>query len=360
MRSPERGPGRRGVLLGGLGMLGLSACAPQVQGRNALSVSAFAGPRLESDALVAQDGARLPLMCWEATSGQGAPVEPWAVIVGLHGMNDYAAAFGLAGPYWAGQGVTTYAYDQRGFGGAPERGVWGGQVLMEEDLRCACALVRARHPSALTAVVGESMGGAVGVTAFASDRPPDADRLVLASPAVWGWREQGAANSALLWTAAHIAPSSAVSAPGWLTRKIRASDNLAELRRMGLDRRMIFDTRIDAIYGLVELMQGAQDQIGKVRAPLLYQYGAHDEIIPKGAAFHAAARLKAGDRTAYYDGGWHLLLRDLGRRRVLDDVLAFIHEPSGPLPSGAPAIPEHETHKYRAPRVTAEIPLRAG
>ena len=360
MPSAERGLERRGVLLGGLAALGLNACEPQVQGRSALSPSAIAGPRLESDALVAQDGARLPLMTWDATDGQGALVEPWAVIVGLHGMNDYAAAFGLAGPYWAGQGVTTYAYDQRGFGGAPERGVWGGQALMEEDLRCACALVRARHPHALAVVVGESMGGAVGVTAFASERPPDADRLVLASPAVWGWREQGAANSVLLWTAAHIAPSSAVSAPDWLARKIRASDNLAELRRMGLDRRMIFDTRIDAIYGLVDLMQRAQDVVGKVRVPVLYQYGAHDEIIPKAAAFHAAARLKAADRTAYYDGGWHLLLRDLGRRRVLDDVLAFARDPEAPLPSGAPPIPRRETHKHRIRSVTAPIPLQTG
>ena len=361
MRSAERGLDRRSALLGGLGALGVSACDPQVQGRNALSSPpGFTGPRLERDAMGAQDGAKLPLMRWEATDGQGGPVEPWAVIVGLHGMDDYAAALGLAGPYWAEQGVTTYAYDQRGFGGAPERGVWAGQALMEEDLRCACALVRARHPRAVMTVVGESMGGAVGVTAFASTRPPDAERLVLASPAVWGWREQGAANSVLLWTAAHIAPSSAVSAPGWLARKIRASDNVAELRRMGTDRRMIFDTRIDAIYGLVDLMQAAQDQIGQVRVPVLYQYGAHDDIIPKAAAFHAAARLKPGDRTAYYGGGWHLLLRDLGRRRVLNDVLAFTRNPAGPIPSGAPAIPLRETHESRPKKIAAQVPLQAG
>ena len=262
-------------------------------------------------------------------------------------MNDYAAAFGLAAPYWAGHGITTYAYDQRGFGRSARRGVWAGETVMDEDLRVATALVRSRHPGAVIAVVGESMGGAVGISAFASDRPPAADRLVLASPAVWGWREQGVPNSVALWLAAHVAPASKIDAPNWLARRIRASDNLAELRRMGLDRNMIFATRIDTIYGLVELMQHAQDQIGTVSAPTLYQYGAHDQIIPKHAAFRAAARLGPDGRSAYYANGWHLLLRDLHRQRVLDDIVSFIRDPA--------AHPCHPAH-CRSPSAVARLP----
>ncbi len=329
---------RRHLLLGGLGAAGLNACAPRVQGP-AVPGMGFLGPRIETDALISSDGARLPMLIWDALDAGGVAVQPWAVIVGLHGMNDYAAAFGLAGPYWASRGVTTYAFDQRGFGRSAERGVWGGEARMDDDLRTACALVRARYPTALLAVVGESMGGAIGISAFASANPPAADRLILASPAVWGWREQGVPNSVALWVGAHVAPGSRVNAPNWLARRIRASDNIAELRRMGLDRNMIFATRIDTIYGLVELMQHAQDEIGEVRVPLLYQYGAHDEIIPKHAAFHAVARLGPQARTAYYADGWHLLLRDVNRKLVLVDVLAFIRNPSGLLPSGAPAIP---------------------
>ncbi len=342
MRSPDTASlGRREALIGLLGAAGASACAPLVQGPDVTQPS-FSGPRLERDGLVAADGARLPMIVWEARAGEGGPVAPWAVIVGLHGMNDYAAAFGLAGPYWAARGVTTYAYDQRGFGRAAHRGVWGGEALMEQDLRTATALVRARHPGAIVAVVGESMGGAVGVSAFASDTPPAADRLVLVSPAVWGWREQGLTNSLALWVSAHVAPSSRLTAPSWLARRIRASDNIAELRRMGMDRNMIFATRIDTIYGLVELMQHAQDEVGDTKVPTLYQYGAHDDIIPKHAAFRAARHLKPGDRSAYYASGYHLLLRDLHRQIVLDDVLAFVRDPTAPLPSGAPPVPRRE------------------
>ena len=329
---------RRKALAGLLGVGGAAACHPLMQGPAALQ-DGFPGPRLEPDTLVAADGARLPMLVWDARDTRGDLAEPWAVIIGLHGMNDYAQAFGLAGPYWAARGATTYAYDQRGFGRAAGRGVWGGEALMDQDLRTATALARARHPGAVVAVVGESMGGAVGISAFASAMPPAADRLVLASPAVWGWREQGVPNSVALWLGAHLAPASTISAPGWLARRIRASDNIAELRRMGLDRNMIFATRIDAIYGLVELMQHAQDELGETSAPVLYQYGAHDQIIPEHAAFGAAHRLKPTDRSAYYPQGWHLLLRDLNRRLALDDALAFIRDPSAPLPSGAPPIP---------------------
>jgi alpha-beta hydrolase superfamily lysophospholipase len=317
----------------GASLFGVAACAPLSQ-RPLTPPQGFAGPQLGSDAFTSFDGQRLPLTVWPGQTG-----EPWAVVIALHGMNDYAEAFTLAGPFWAARGVTTYAYDQRGFGRGGGRGVWAGEGLLDEDLRTACALARARHPRAILAVAGESMGGAVAITAFASPRPPDADRLVLLSPAVWGWRDQSVPETVALWLTAHVAPASRLEPPSWLTRKIHATDNIDILRKMARDRNMIFETRIDAIYGLVGLMQDAQDEIGRVKTPLLYQYGAHDQIIPPGAAHHAVQKLGSNARTAFYVDDWHLLNRDLGRERVLADALAFIRDPAAPFPSGAPHIP---------------------
>ncbi|MBE7217054.1 MAG: alpha/beta fold hydrolase [Caulobacteraceae bacterium] len=325
---------RRSVVLGGLWLAG---CAPVVQ-RAGAPGAAFAGPRLEHDALVSFDGVRLPMDVWPARSG----AEPWAVIVGLHGFDDYAAAFTLPAPYWATRGVTTYAFDQRGFGRAPDRGVWGGEALMVGDLRTAVALVRARHPRAILAVVGESMGGAVAICAAASPDPPaGVDRWVLASPAVWGWGAQPPLYALALWATAHVTPGLRLQAPSFIARHIHASDNTEELMRMGRDPHMVFATRVDTTYGLVSLMQRAREDIGRVRDPrdTLYMYGAHDDLIPKGAARFAAASLaRAGGRTAWYPDGHHLLQRDLGRAKVLDDVLAFLRDPGAPLPSGAPPI----------------------
>ena len=342
---------RRAFLLSSLLGAGAaaSACAPT--GATIASASP-SKPRLEAEGFVSFDGERLPMTVWTPFAGAA---QPRAVIVGLHGMNDYAAAFGLAAPFWAKAGVATYAYDQRGFGRSASRGMWGGEASMVEDLRTLCSLLRARHPGVPIAVVGESMGGAVAICAFASDRPPSADRLILSSPAVWGWGAQPVPYAAALWVAGHVAPGSLLSAPPWVTRKIRASDNHDELVRMGRDANMIFKTRVDAVYGLTDLMQAARERIGKVRGPVIYLYGAHDDLIPKSAAFFAAARLPAGGRTAYYDAGYHLLTRDLQAQTVWTDVLAFIADPHAALPSAAPPIP---TRRPLTDRIAAAVEAR--
>jgi alpha-beta hydrolase superfamily lysophospholipase len=261
------------------------------------------------------------------------------VIVGLHGMDDYANAFHLAGPYWADRGIATYAYDQRGFGRSPDRGVWGGDALMTEDLRTFVSVVRARFPRATIAVVGESLGGAVAIEAFASDRPPAADRLVLVAPAVWGWSSQPLAYQLALQAAAHLAPAKVFTPPGFVTEHISASDNIPELEAMGRDGLLIWGARSDALYWLVNTMQHGWEDIVRIRAPTLYLLGAHDQIIPEKPSKAAAARLPAGDHTAYYADGWHLLLRDMQAHNVYDDIAAFIRDPAARPPSGAPPIP---------------------
>lgn len=311
----------------------LAACTPMLVQAPGAPPLGFSGPHFERDAVVSFDGARLGLTTWEA---QG---EPWAVIIGVHGMNDYANAFHLAAPWWAEQGVTTIAYDQRGFGRSPRRGIWAADALLVEDLRTVVALARHAHPQAIIAVAGESMGGAVAAEAFASDRPPAADRLVLLSPAVWGWREQPLPYRTLLWFAANFTAAKIYTPPSWLTRKITATDNRPELIAMGQDPLMVWGARSDTLYGLVGLMDQGAEAVGQVRVPTLYLYGAHDEIIPKRAAFRAARKLKPSDQTVYYANGYHLMMRDHQGPVVWRDVLAFVRDPSAPVPSGAPPIP---------------------
>ena len=309
----------------------LAACATPAIQPPMTPPPGFTGPALAADAVIMDDGARLPLARWTPET------EPWAVIVALHGMNDSRAAFRLAGPWWAEQGIETWAIDQRGFGQAPGRGVWAGEARMVQDLRTTVALARARHPRATIAVAGESMGGAVAIVAFASDRPPDADRLILLAPAVWGWSAQGPLNSAGLWLAARTMGARAVEAPEWAVRALPASDNRLELFRNYRDPNSLITTRFDALYGLVDLMESASRRLGAVRAPTLLLYGAHDNVIRREPMRQALQRAGArpGLRTAYYPDGWHILNRDLQAGTVYRDVEAWLRDPAAPLPSGA-------------------------
>jgi alpha-beta hydrolase superfamily lysophospholipase len=316
-----------------LAALSLAACAPMVQ-QAWTPPAAFAGPHLEPDAFISFDGARLGFQQW---TPQGD--KPWAVIVGVHGMDDYANAFHLAGPYWAKDGIATLAYDQRGFGRSPERGVWGGDKLMTEDLRAFVALVRQRYPGAIIAVAGESMGGSVAIEAFASDHPPAADRLVLISPGVWGWSTQPLPYSAALWLVAHVDGPAQINPPDFLTSKIHPSDNVEELRAMGRDPLELWGARADALYGLVNTMERASDSVGQVQVPVIYLAGAHDEIIPVPAHLRAAKGLSPTARSAFYPNGWHLLIVDKERERVYRDIESFIRDPAAALPSATPPIP---------------------
>ncbi|HXU99318.1 MAG TPA: lysophospholipase [Caulobacteraceae bacterium] len=320
--------------------LAVTGCAPTLQ-QAERPAAGFAGPRLEKDAFVSFDGARLGLTRWDAAGGA-----PRAVIIGVHGMDDYANAFHLAAADWAARGITTLAFDQRGFGRSPGRGLWAPDALSIEDLRTIVALARQQYPGAVIAVAGESLGGAVAIEAFASDRPPAADRLILLAPAVWGWSRQPVTYSAALWLADHLAPGWVLTPPRWLTSKIYPTDNVPEMIAMSRDPLMEWGARTDALYGLVATMQNAWRETGAIRVPTLYLYGAHDEVIPKRPSFEAAARLPAGDRTAYYAKGWHLLLRDLQAKNVWADSAAFVLDPAAPPPSGAPPIPPPAAAKH--------------
>jgi acylglycerol lipase len=77
-------------------------------------------PRFTDSAFIAADGARLPLRHWLPDG----PVK--AVILALHGFGDYSHGFSMPATRWAARGIATFAYDQRGFGGAPGRGLWAG------------------------------------------------------------------------------------------------------------------------------------------------------------------------------------------------------------------------------------------
>ncbi|CAN0568125.1 unnamed protein product, partial [Laminaria digitata] len=179
---------QQGLVALALGMLGmLAACAPRLEPAG----PAVQHPALLEDRLVQADRAALPMRRWLP---EGAPR---AVIVALHGFNDYSYAFEKPGTYWATRGIATYAFDQRGFGGAPNRGLWAGHDTMVADAAAAVALIRARYPDRPLYVAGESMGGAIAMIAAARGLL-EADGLILVAPALRGRRYIGALPRATL------------------------------------------------------------------------------------------------------------------------------------------------------------------
>jgi len=313
------------LILTGL-VIFLSACAkPYVQPEG----EAGKTPALHENYAVMNDGYRLPLTRWIPDGSCRA------LVLALHGLNDYRNAFTTTGEFLAAQGVTVFAYDQRGFGESDGFGVWHGSDRMVRDLRLMVTLLKTAHPGCPLYVLGESMGGAVTLAAM-DVIEPDIEGVILVAPAVWSRNSMPFYQRLALWLAVHTVPDRQLTGEGL---DLHPSDNIEMLRALGRDPRVIKATRVDVLYGISNLMdQAATVAPGQVSEALLL-YGIHDEIIPKEPTCRLLTNLTnttpAHWKIILYEDGYHMLTRDLQAETVLSDIAGWLLD-DGRHRTGAP------------------------
>ncbi|HXZ67878.1 MAG TPA: alpha/beta hydrolase [Alphaproteobacteria bacterium] len=324
-------------------LLLLSACATPGLRPRGPSIQA---PSMTESAFVMADGAKLPYRVWKPDPAQIGDAMPKAVIIGVHGMNDYSNAFTMPGEWFAKHDIITIAYDQRGFGEAPHRGSWAGSKSMIKDLDEVTGVVRARYPETPIYLFGVSMGGAVILASAGANELPKVDGVILAAPAVWGWQAMNIAYKLVLWTGAHIMPGKTLTGERF---QIWPSDNIEMLRAMSRDPEVIKATKIATLYGLVGLMDRGYDGASSLNVPTLLLYGKKDQIVPKAPVMTVAERIPGPLRMLYYTNGYHMLERDLeAPTTVWPDIDAWIINHTAPLPSTA----------AHSPPIAEEVRLR--
>ena len=278
--------------------------------------------------VVAADGSALAVSAWPAE-------QPGAVILAVHGFGDYGpSTFARAAEFWAGQGITTYAYDQRGFGRNTSFGRWPGAGALAADLRAVAAQMRARNPCLPLVVVGHSMGGGVALAA-AGQGGLDADALVLAAPAIWGGDEFNPFYRLAAWSVAAVMPERRFSGRGVVS--VRASDNIEMLLALGRDPRYLRPPSAREILGLVRVNDMAEASAETVSLPALLLLGEKDEIVPEAVVRRVFARLTGPREVIEYPEGWHMLFRDLQAERVWRDVADWARAIPGPAGCAVPA-----------------------
>lgn len=304
----------------------LAGCAPTVIPAGV----AQRQPTLEDDRYVAADGTELRLAVWPATKG-GEDL-PKAIIIGIHGFGDYRNAWKEPAEIWATEGITTYAYDQRGFGSSPTRGRWAGTATLVDDIRTVVRLVRARHPDVPLYLAGESMGGALVLAA--ADPEMDVDGLVLVATAIRSRDTLGPVVTGGLDFLAHVAPW---FPSGPTSIDYQPTDNPVTMEKMRKDPMILRTTRLDLAYGLVEAMDAAKAAAPNVSKPYLMQHGLGDKLIPLGPVKSVIEIMPRRDDShlAFYSQGYHMILRDKNGAIVAKDVVAWIKNKRAPLPSGA-------------------------
>ena len=112
------------------------------------------------------------------------------------------------------------------------------------------------------------------------------------------------------------------------------------LRALGRDPLVIKETRVDAIWGLADLMDEALAAAPRLPGPALILYGGNDQIVPEAPVAQMLAALPNdghsgadGRRVIRYANAYHMLLRDLAAEAVWRDILAWIETP-GRAPEG--------------------------
>ena len=281
------------------------------------------------------DGARLPYAAWLP---EGSPK---AILLGLHGFGDYSVnAFELPAPLFTAAGIALYAYDQRGFGAAPNSGLWPGTATLAADATAMARLLAARHPGVPVYLMGESMGAAVALAAAGSADPPPVAGYLLLAPGVRGRAYLSEFGKASLEAASRIMPAVGFSgsAPGFAP-----TDNEEAMRRWSRDPLTAKLFRVDLVYGVVGLMDAALAAATAFSADALILYGGHDFIVRPRPVRGLLEAMPEGapHRLAFYPNGHHLLLRDLDRATVARDIVAWIAAHEAPLPSGADAAACH-------------------
>lgn len=305
----------------------LVGCAPAVYKPGQPVIEAL----LLEDLYVTPDGSWLPFRKWLPEQGQTA-----AVLIALHGFNDYSRFFEEPGAFLKEKGVASYAYDQRGFGQSPRRGLWSGIDAYTEDLDLFVRLIKRKHPGLPVYLLGESMGGAVIIAAMSREEATPVSGLILSAPAVWSRETMPWYQRSLLWVMSHTMPWMTLTGRGL---KIQASDNIEMLRELGRDPLVIKETRVETIHGLTNLMDSAFNNAQNIHVDTLMLYGEKDEVIPKQPTLRFLRGFldtEDADRTvAFYENGYHMLLRDLQAKVIWRDIAAWVKASHKPLPSGA-------------------------
>ena len=306
-------------------MLGLAGCAPTVIPAG----NAVRAPALQADRYVAADGTSLALAVWPASDKP-----PKAIILGIHGFGDYRNAWEDPAEIWASMGITTYAYDQRGFGSSPTRGRWAGAETMVNDIRTVAALVRQKHPGVPFYLAGESMGGALVLAA--ADPTLDVDGLILVATALRSRDTLSPLVNRGLSFFAHTVP--------WLPAgptsiDFQPTDNPRTKERMLKDPLILRYPRFDLGYGLVEAMDVGKAAAAKISKPYLMQHGLRDRLVPIEPVRSTIAVMprRSDSHIAFYRNGYHMLLRDKDAALVAGDIAWWLDHKEGPLPSGADA-----------------------
>jgi acylglycerol lipase len=259
-------------------------------------------------------GGRIFTRHWE-------PAEPAkASLVICHGVNSHGGQSVRAGEEFAARGFAVTALDLRGRGKSE-----GERFYVESiddyvsDLSRAIEVGRSRHPDLPLYLLGHSAGGVTSVT-YALDYQDRIDGLICESFAFRVFAPNFALK--LLEGASHLAPHAHV-----LRLKMedfsRDPDWVAQLNADPLTEGEV--QPVQTVASFARAGERFEREFGRIKLPVLILHGTEDKATRPDGSQQFFDEAGSADKTLkLYDGYYHDLLNDIGRERVMDDIVNWI------------------------------------
>lgn len=255
------------------------------------------------------------------------PADPRAVLVNVHGLGDHSGLYPMLPARLVPAGIAVHMLDLRGHGRS------GGQRAyidrwddFRTDLDSFLSLVRAAEPGLPVVVVGNSLGGLI-VLEWALTAAPPVAGVVAVAPAIGDL----AVPRPLLLLARALSSV-------WPRFSLETGLDLGGISRDPAALQAILSDPLFHRAGTARLATEVEAAIARVRrlaptlaVPALLLHGTADRMVPPSGsrAFAAAAPARFVTHLEY-PGAYHALFADLDAPRVLDDLLRWVEDVTGP------------------------------
>jgi alpha-beta hydrolase superfamily lysophospholipase len=266
-----------------------------------------------AETIISKDGTKLHVRTWLPAGA------PRAVVVLVHGLKAHSGLYEWPASEMAKDRLAVYALDLRGHGksgGASQFAATMSDYV--DDVRAVVKLVKMRHSHPVF-MLGHSAGGVVACSYALEDQHELAglicESFALEIPA-------SRFTLSLLKGIARIAPRLGVFK---LKDEYFSRDHafVDQMKADPLISREAYPAQ--TVAAIARADERLHTELAKISIPVLVLHGTEDHVtLPSGSERFGEIGGSRDKTVRLYQGHYHDLLNDVGKERVLDDVLDWI------------------------------------
>ncbi len=264
---------------------------------------------------------------WDALNSEKA------IILAVHGYNDYSNSFKTPATFLSKFGISTFAIDLRGFGKNNDRGEWYPLEIHMQDVKYFLKKLKKDNKDKKIFILGESMGGAIVLSTILKYEI-HVDGVILIAPAIWNFSEKNKIKSVLLSAISKLLPNLKIRGSSYVS--VKPSNNQKMLKELSKDKLFIHEPKLRSMNGIVKLMDEsfiyAKNYFNNLKSRTLLIIPAIDEIVPRKPLMEilktqeAKKNIEKRLTIGLYENNYHMILRDINGDDITREIKEWIYE----------------------------------